>query len=502
MPPRSREASQKHPFLLQRAAVTPHVFFSFATVAFHDVICNASLRNQKLILTWSGAYYEDSMLHFFFEEEVIADSIGSDDASCVGCCLISNDRLLVLASADDALSFAATLSFPAGRPASGSIAVKKLAIVGAQAKGVTSPFLCEYSPNNVLLSSMTSSLWLLHIKGSELTVDPAPFATPEKYGFCALPVLLGAGQMLVAGSYPSSTDIYKIAPDSSPHLQKVGEIPGEKRSFASLFVLAKRFLIGFGGSSKKDGSKPISDLWVFDSRSGASSLFAFDESRGQEINFPSSCLVPLLNFKIDGAATSLLVFAGGRSSNEILTVSLRYIQRFVLDSSVKGSFMGAVGLLSVAGPRMPQSGSGKGKDASQNQKPGQKAGARPGQKPAPNPALKPGPRPDQQPTPRQDSSSNAQVARLQQQLREKESELAALRERLSALGDGQEDLASLREKLRERDADLARLKRKNSEWLLKYDELAEKYSLLKKRYRERSEVLRQLRSAGSGDSGD
>ena len=240
-----------------------------------------------------------------------------------GCCLLG-DRVLVMSGADRKVS-AAPITVDQGRTSEKTVHATAL-IVAGDVRWTDTPYLCQVSESRALLCIRGSSVYYCEAGGDTLTLHKLATKAPTKWGFDCLPIRLSDGKLLLAGSYPESTDITLITCGEEPRFEKIGDIPGVERSSPSMALVAERFVLGFGGWGSR---VPLDDLWIFDLQTRRASIIWEVEEWVDSSNRP-------VLFLKDERLWIL--------GPTVAAITLSLISQRIDDDEIRKAFCGALGL--------------------------------------------------------------------------------------------------------------------------------------------------------------
>jgi len=208
---------------------------------------------------------------FTVEEVFLGEKVGARevntgvDCKCnngyISSCCALDDKILVMAGERNATDFfCAIVSIDPGELTKESIHIEEKKVRGWE-NYRSGPFLAQISENTVWASFLWSNeIWIGELKGDELVMTKHQDHLPTTDGLGAPPLPLPDGGFLAAGGWPDSTSIVLITLGEHFSFEKVGDMPGEKRYCASIVLIKKRFVVGFGGW--KDSY--ADDMWIFD----------------------------------------------------------------------------------------------------------------------------------------------------------------------------------------------------------------------------------------------
>jgi len=132
-------------------------------------------------------------------------------------------------------------------------------------------YLCQCSRTELLITCSGQDSWYIVDPSIQpLTLNAMEPKIPSAKGFNSVPVRIGDGRLVVAGSWPPSTDITAIDPRAIEPFQKVGQIPYGPVACTSCTLVANRFLVGFGGKVREC----IDKMFVYDTKTAKSSSIA------------------------------------------------------------------------------------------------------------------------------------------------------------------------------------------------------------------------------------
>lgn len=261
----------------------------------------------------------------------------------IGCCPLE-DGMLVTTGEEERRS-AALVKVEDGKLSAETVRVATLTIIGEE-KWLGVPLLCQVSRNRaILFFSGKPWMWSCEVDGDAMKVQKLTGQAPTARGFCALPVLIPGGNLLVAGANPYSTSITEILWDGDLRFEKVGDIPGEARWGASTVLVAERFLIGFGGSSQHC----LRDMWIFDIQTRRSSRIR------QAGEWHAADWWVFLAVRAGS-----LYLVGGGGSNGVSVLSLATLAGLIRNGGIRIAFQESLGLRVTVRSRYRWKGFGGG----------------------------------------------------------------------------------------------------------------------------------------------
>jgi len=180
-------------------------------------------------------------------------------SSCCSC----GSKILVTAGKENATDFfCALVSIDPGELTRDPIHIEEKKVIGWE-KYKSAPFLAQISENKMWASFHNSNeIWIGELKGDELVMTKHLDHLPMEYGFGAVPLPLPDGRLLVAGGWPSSTDITLITPGEHFSFEKIGDMPRTGGYGVSTILVKEKFVVGFGGWNHNN----VADMWIFDTR--------------------------------------------------------------------------------------------------------------------------------------------------------------------------------------------------------------------------------------------
>jgi len=246
----------------------------------------------------------------------------ADAGKQVSCCSFG-DKIFVMVEEHNTDVFCALVSIDSGELTCESIHLEKKLVTG-WATFWACPYLVQLTENKVWASFYGSSeIWIGEIKGETLVLTKHPDHLPMAKGFSALPLPLSDGTFLVAGGWPSSTNITIITPGEQFSFEKIGDMPGKGRDGVSTILIGERFVVGFGGSSQK----PADDMWIFDLKTHRASPV---KKEGKWHPGGSS---PVLMVRDER-----LYVIGGWSTHSAHCISFTSLSRLIKHNDVKSAF--------------------------------------------------------------------------------------------------------------------------------------------------------------------
>jgi len=299
-------------------------YFSYNTISHQERVFHFSCDEQKLSVTeiLFGPRLKTKTVH----TEV---SCGSTDGGSVSCCSFG-DTILVLAGwCGAAAIFCALVSIDPGELTKESVHLEEKEVVGREKYGTTY-LLTQISENKVWASShFSTEVWIGEIKGKQMlmTCHPSPLITTR--GIEAPPLCLPDGRLLMVGKWwPASTVVVLVALGEQLFSEKVGDFPGEARDGMSIVLLAKRFVVAFGGC---DGDYR-NDIWIFDTKTRVASLLEREGDWSPPTHWPA--------LLVRGQE---LYIIGGRKATAIHSISLTSLSRLIVDDKVRRVFCNSLG---------------------------------------------------------------------------------------------------------------------------------------------------------------
>jgi len=209
------------------------------------------------------------------------------------------------------------------------VQVGVLTIVG-DAQCPATAFLCPISETRVLMySNKQDGMWYCDITGTLMTLKKLSTTMPASQGFCAVPLRLPDGELLVAGARPWSRQLTLLSVDEEPTFKVIGNISGRARCYASTILLGERLVVGFGGYN----GAALDDLWIFDIQTRKSCQV------GRYGEWPSAAWsVPMT---VRGG--SLYIF-GWRQDQEIHSITFTDLFELIPDDAIRTAFYSSLDL--------------------------------------------------------------------------------------------------------------------------------------------------------------
>jgi len=251
----------------------------------------------------------------------------SYDDSLIACCSLGGHILVTGGSGKDV--FAALVDTEGEELEDSAVHITELIVKGGE-EWSEGPCLCSVSDSRVLLYWLfRDTMWHCDVNKGAFIMKRLAAKMPTAQGFFTVPIRLPNGKLLVAGALPSSKDITLITANRKTKFEKVGEIPGEARTGASVVLVLERFVVGFGGWNKGF----LGDLWVFDLRTRRGS-FVRKEGEWHLADWH----LPLV------VQHDVLYLVGGETSRSINCIPLSTLASLISHSAVRSAFCQRVGV--------------------------------------------------------------------------------------------------------------------------------------------------------------
>jgi len=195
------------------------------------------------------------------------------DWKCRRLCFLShrpfNDKILLMAGEDHATDFfCALVSVDPGDLTKDSIHIEEK---NAREFDSYSPGYSPIPPTEGRARSPfddSNEMRADKSNGNEVAKTRHHNGLPDGWMDCTPSLRLPDGRLLLAGGWPYSTQITLVTPGEQLSLEKIGNIPGEGRRFASTILINERFVVGFGGQFI---DIRMDDMWIFDLKTRRSS---------------------------------------------------------------------------------------------------------------------------------------------------------------------------------------------------------------------------------------